>query len=213
MTHSYAWQDLFLRHDSFICVTWLIYAIWLLHMCDTSHSHDTTHSHVWHESYEWKCSVKWLSRTCDMTQTYAWHESLMCAPLHEFLALLHSTLYINIRSRNLVSVCISHTESMRSLYSINLRAYMRTCAHPPPSTISSHKRHRRAISFSSVCFLSLCLSRMHARAIYVHTTICVHMTHRLAAWAFVSIQAPCQVRVCVCVYVFVCVCVCVRECV
>jgi len=175
---------------------------------------------VWHESFKWHDSftcvtwVIWVETLTEMTQPYVWHDSDICVTwLIDVCAITRISssyplnIVHNIRSRNLVSVCTSHTESMRSLYSINLRAYVRTCAQPPPSTITPHKRHRLALSFSSVCFLSLCLSRMHAPAHYVHTT------HRLAAWACVSIQAPYQVCVCVCVYVFVCVCVCVRECV
>jgi len=54
MTHLYVW------HDSFICVTWLI------HMCDM------THSHVWHDSF---IRVTWRIHTCDMTHPYVWHDS------------------------------------------------------------------------------------------------------------------------------------------
>jgi len=49
MTHSYV------RHDSFICVTWLI------HMCDM------THSYVWHDSF---ICVTWLIHLC--------HDSFIC---------------------------------------------------------------------------------------------------------------------------------------
>ena len=49
ITHSY------MRHDSFICVTWLI------HMCVTLLIHicDMTHSYVWHDSFRrvWRVSL------------------------------------------------------------------------------------------------------------------------------------------------------------
>jgi len=48
MTYSHA------RHDSFICVTWLI------HICDM------THSHVWHDSFT---CVTWLIHMCDMSHS------------------------------------------------------------------------------------------------------------------------------------------------
>jgi len=86
MTHSYVW------HDSFICVTWLVYTCdmtiricgmanlyvwhdsficvtWLLHMFDM------THSYVWHDSF--KC-VTWLIHTCDMTHSY------ICTPVNSY---------------------------------------------------------------------------------------------------------------------------------
>ena len=75
MTHLYVW------HDSFVCVTWLI------RMCDMTHSYvwhdsficvtwlirmcDMTHSYVWHDSF---IRVTWLIRMCDMTHSYVWHD-------------------------------------------------------------------------------------------------------------------------------------------
>jgi len=79
MTHSYA------RHDSLICVTWLVHmwdmtrsyvwhdsficVTWLIHVCDM------THSYMWHDSF--KC-VTWLIHMCDMTHSYARHDSFIC---------------------------------------------------------------------------------------------------------------------------------------
>ena len=57
MTHSYVW------HDAFICVTWRI------HMCDM------THSYVWHDSFIF---VTWLIHMRDMTHSYIWHDSFIC---------------------------------------------------------------------------------------------------------------------------------------
>ena len=60
MTHSHV------RQDSFLCVTWLIICVtWLIHMCDM------THSCVWHDSsirVPWLIiCVTWLIHTCAMT--------------------------------------------------------------------------------------------------------------------------------------------------
>jgi len=57
MTHSYV------RHDAFICVTWLV------HMCDM------THSYVWHDSLI--CNT-WRIHTCDMTYSYVCHDLFIC---------------------------------------------------------------------------------------------------------------------------------------
>jgi len=46
------------RHDAFICATWLI------HMCDMAHSY------VRHGSF---ICATWLIHTCDMSHSYEWH--------------------------------------------------------------------------------------------------------------------------------------------
>jgi len=88
----------YMRHDSYIYVTWLI------HACDMTHTymrHDSnirawracgmnwaswlsswmmmggvtrlpTHTFMWHDSYT---DVPWLIHICDMTHTYMWQES------------------------------------------------------------------------------------------------------------------------------------------
>jgi len=81
----FTWFHEHVRHDSFICVTWLIY------MCDVTHSYvwldsfvcvtwlirmcDMTHSHVWHGSF---ICVIWLIRIFGMTHLYVWHGSFIC---------------------------------------------------------------------------------------------------------------------------------------
>jgi len=65
MTHSYV------RHDSFICGTWLNIDIcfhWhlLVHMCDMNQSY------VWHDTFT---CVKCRVHMCDMTRSYVWHKS------------------------------------------------------------------------------------------------------------------------------------------
>ena len=65
MNHLYAW------HNSFICVTWLIWKwdmTWLIHMGDM------THSYVWADSF---IRVTSLIHTCDMTHPHAWHDSFI----------------------------------------------------------------------------------------------------------------------------------------
>jgi len=94
MTHSHV------RHDSFICVTWLIHmlwhdsficATWLIHKCDMTHSYvrhdsficvtwlilmcDMTHPHVWHDSF---ICTTWLIQKCDMSRWNVWHGLFIC---------------------------------------------------------------------------------------------------------------------------------------
>ena len=51
------------RHDSFICVTWLV------DMCDM------TRSYVCHDPF---ICLKWLVHMCDMTHPYVWNDSFIC---------------------------------------------------------------------------------------------------------------------------------------
>ena len=53
------------RHDSFMCATWLIY------VCDM------THSCKRHDSF--MCAT-WLIHVCDVTHSCVWRDSFMCAP-------------------------------------------------------------------------------------------------------------------------------------
>jgi len=73
MTHSYV------RHDSFICATWLI------HTCDM------THSYVRHDSF---ICLPSLIHMCDMTHSYVRHDSFICVPwlIHMF-AMTHSYVW------------------------------------------------------------------------------------------------------------------------
>jgi len=77
MTHLHKLKSLFppcaicfhMRHDSFICVTWLI--------------------HTWHDSFTWTCGgfppchlLSYLTRLiymCEMTHSCVWHDPFMCA--------------------------------------------------------------------------------------------------------------------------------------
>jgi len=57
----------YMRHDSFICVPWLIY------MCAM------TYSYVRHDSYVWHLESR-LIHICDMTHLYVCHDLFICAP-------------------------------------------------------------------------------------------------------------------------------------
>ena len=85
MTRSYV------RHDSFICVTWL------------NHIYDMNHSYMWHDTFTrvtwlidryvslngamhaqstWRADLLASSQhfgVCDMTHSYVWHDSFICA--------------------------------------------------------------------------------------------------------------------------------------
>jgi len=95
MTHSYVWKvdvlwselpvddsTFYVRHDSFIYVTWLI------HICDMTHSYmgrdslrvwDMTHSYVWKVDALWSgLPVDDSLSACDITHPYVRHESFIC---------------------------------------------------------------------------------------------------------------------------------------
>jgi len=66
MTHSQV------RHDSFMCMTWLV--------CMTRFYPEyvqcnIAHTYVWHDSFP---CVTWLIPMCDMTHSHAWHNSSIC---------------------------------------------------------------------------------------------------------------------------------------
>ena len=148
MTHSYV------RHDSFICVTWLI------HVCDM------THSYVWHDSsfemcvtwlncwYVWynlcvdTCDIRmcdmtthsyvghdlficgaWLIYMCDMTHSYVWHDSFICV-----------TWLIHVCLLSFVSLSHKHkhtqTHTLRTMWIPFLYVYM--CADIVVSFVLSH---------------------------------------------------------------------------
>ena len=68
VTHAYVW------HDPFICVTWLIL------MCGMTHD-DSCPTYEWIMSHTWKSRATHtnaLIRMCDMTHSYAWHDSFVC---------------------------------------------------------------------------------------------------------------------------------------
>jgi len=76
-SQSYVW------HDAFIRVTWLIICVtWLIHMCAMICCHeifevfsDPAYSYAWHDSFIW---VTWLIYMCDMTYSHVWHDSFTC---------------------------------------------------------------------------------------------------------------------------------------
>jgi len=102
----------FVRHDSFICVTWLIVRN-LLHICMC----DMTRSCVSHASF--MCET-WLLRLWDMTHSCVWRDSFMCDTwliVRNCLPLLHTryytpvTTHLCIRSHNWKSHATQMIES------------------------------------------------------------------------------------------------------
>jgi len=64
MSHYPSWGIcVYVWHDSFICVTWLI------HACDM------TPSYVWHDSF---ICGKWLFHMWGMNSSYVWHDGFIC---------------------------------------------------------------------------------------------------------------------------------------
>jgi len=101
MTHVFMW------HDPFMCVTWLmylcdmnhlrvwhdscIYVTWPIYVCDMNHVivwRDSFMCVLWimylcdmNHSCVWHDSciyVTWLIHLCDMTHVFVWHNSFMC---------------------------------------------------------------------------------------------------------------------------------------
>jgi len=101
VTHSYV------RHDSFICATWLIHkcnmtnsyvrhdsfisATWQIHMCDMTplvrclrwHASTSFNGDVWHDysyvRHDSSICATWRIHMCDMTHSYVRHDSFICA--------------------------------------------------------------------------------------------------------------------------------------
>jgi len=83
------------RHDSFMCVTWLtsvavighdlfMCVTWLIHMCDM------THSNVWHDSFT---CVTWHVHMCDMTHSCVWHDAFYVPRLMHMCDMTHSYVW------------------------------------------------------------------------------------------------------------------------
>jgi len=91
-THLYVWQD------SFICVTWLIH-MYDIYMCDR------THSYVWHDSFINVTRLVHTSRVSfkfDMTHSdvtwliHKWHDSFRCDQTHSYVWHNSITRHYNI---------------------------------------------------------------------------------------------------------------------
>jgi len=69
-----------MRHDAFICVTWLLHACDMTHASHSNMWHDafirvTCWRHIWDMTHTVTCET-WLIHlihTCDMTISYVWH--------------------------------------------------------------------------------------------------------------------------------------------
>jgi len=102
----------YVRHDSFICVPWLI------RMCDM------THPYVWHDSFvrvTWliHTSYDWFIRMFDMTHSYVWHDSFICVTwLIGMCDMTHSHVkrLIYNRGHALLSALIVHMCDMTHPY-------------------------------------------------------------------------------------------------
>ena len=94
ITHSYA------RHDSFICVSWLIHlcvvthVIWLIHKCDMTHSYlrDTTLEETPHHVWIWLIVMyKYVLWLIHVTRPVTWHDSFYVTWLIHVARILHVT--------------------------------------------------------------------------------------------------------------------------
>ena len=90
-------------HDSFICETWPI------HMCDI---HDSFIRATWldHRNHSWTwgsdasescvaCRVTRRTHMCDVTDSYVWHDSLICVTGRTHLRDKDSFIYTDLRER------------------------------------------------------------------------------------------------------------------
>jgi len=91
LNHMYDMAHSYVRHDSFISVTWLI------HMCDYDlalAAHilwDMTHSYVWHVSFMCDVTDAYTYATANSSPRYAWlirrcdtHDSFICVTRYAF---------------------------------------------------------------------------------------------------------------------------------
>jgi len=82
---QHTWLILNMRHDSFLCVTWLVHTcvkrLFLTHISDTTHSRESSYKkHTWlitHRHDSFLC-MTWLILVCDMTHSCAWHDAFIC---------------------------------------------------------------------------------------------------------------------------------------
>jgi len=89
MTHSYAWHDVHMWHDWFLCVTRYMNVTWLIPMLDMMCKCDMTHSYKWRDIHMWhdwflcvtRCiNVTWLIPIGDII--YTWHDFFTCGIMH-----------------------------------------------------------------------------------------------------------------------------------
>jgi len=100
---------LYVWHDSFICVTWLIYmcdmthlyvwcdsltcVTWLICMCDRERSWYSRHAPLFDQN-ALMMRVTWLMNMCDVTRWYVWHDSFICVTwLIHMCDMTHSYLW------------------------------------------------------------------------------------------------------------------------
>jgi len=106
-------------HDSFICLTRLIY------MCDMTHSYvwydllirvtllihmcHMTHSYVCHDAF---ICMTWRIHMCDMTHSYVWHDPFICVT-----RLIHMCVTRLIQARDMTHSNVSTRDCEKRLQS------------------------------------------------------------------------------------------------
>jgi len=70
------WHDAsIMKHDLFMCVTWL------MHICDMLYAtHCSTLQHTQHTATHCNAPQQWLIHVCDMAHAYLWRDSIKCVP-------------------------------------------------------------------------------------------------------------------------------------
>jgi len=164
------------RHDSFICATWLI------HMCNMTHSyvrqthscvrHDSficaipmmtpmmTHSYVRHDSFicvrhdSFICAI-WLIHMCDMTYSPVWHDSICeCLTWHVWMS--HVT-YMN-------ESCHTNMSQINDQFLMRWAAYGWVMTHTNESSLNESWH--------------ICMSRhWMSHGTYAWVILCVWMSH------------------------------------
>ena len=176
MTSSYV------RHDSFICATWLI------HMCDM------THSYLWHDSF---ICATWLIHMCDMTHSCVWHVNVSvcvistqtntCAfiRVNEFTSAYMPSTYVRHDSsvrvtRECIHLCRFNTKSVGCVHSrewvykciyavpicsLHSRAWIKSTIHVNECTIHANKWPIHANECT--VYLNKCTIHVNERPIHV----------------------------------------------
>ena len=162
MTHSRV------RHDSWLCVTWLIY------VCDVTHAE---HRQFWedrrlyHSHLREKClCVTRLPHVCDMTHVYMWHDSFTCAT---WLMSICDMTHLRVRRDSCRTPAILRRSSALPLSSA-----------PPSAPIDAASRYSAYKSSAWRVYYSL--SSWHVydalRGWYIHDSVYNFSIDSLSSW-------------------------------